>query len=261
MLRRTGPGKTSTDPQFTAPGVLKASLFNFDIDGDSVKSEHANFLESRVAPLLQGDRGHIWMQGSASKSGGDAHNIELSRRRVNKVAEILRDKGILDRQMQLDAVGEQLAQAHANEDETDRAVELVVLPVARESPPPPREVPPPPPVSDQFRIRMLGGLAGSIGVGQVENLFFQILDTRNNLTAFYTYSSAGMGRGLIPRVPLSVTLRGPWNDFRTDSAHSRIAICRRGPLYHRGRWSVHFESPEYDGSSRRGGNVAASSRH
>ena len=77
------------------------------------------------------------MQGSASKSGADIHNMELSKRRVNNIASVLRAQGTLDCQMQLDAVGEEQAQAHAKEDELDRAVALVVIPVARDSPPPP----------------------------------------------------------------------------------------------------------------------------
>lgn len=218
MLHRTGPGKTSVDSRYAGPGMIKALLYNFDIDGDTVKPEHIAFLQSKVVPLLQGDRGHVWMQGSTSKSGSNVHNMELSKRRVNNIASVLRAQGISDRQMQLDAVGEEQAQAHATEDESDRAVALVVIPVARDSPPPPKKIPPPPPVNTEFKIRMLAGLAGSAGPFQVENNFFQIADTKNRVTAFYTYTSEGIGKGLIKGLKLSATMKGPWNNFRTTSA-------------------------------------------
>ena len=75
-----------------------------------------------------------------------------------------------------------------------------------------------PRVSTEFKIRLLGGLTGSAGPFQVENCFFQIADKKNNLTSFYVYSSEGVGKGLIKGVNLSVTMKGPWNDFTTNSA-------------------------------------------
>ncbi len=58
----------------------------------------------------------------------------LSRSRVSNPAQFLRSLGILDRQMQLDVVGEELAQNHALEDAATVPVALYVLPVAKESP-------------------------------------------------------------------------------------------------------------------------------
>ena len=200
------------------PGMIRATLYNFDVDGDQLKPEHRIFLQTTIAPLLQGDNGHLWMQGSASKSGSNAHNMLLSRRRVSNAAQFLRSLGILDRQMQLDVVGEELAQNHALEDASDRSVALFVLPVAKESPSPPKKVPPPPRVSTEFKIRLLGALSGSAGPFQVEDCFFQIADKKNNLTSFYVYSSGGVGKGLIKGLNLSATMKGPWNDFTTSSA-------------------------------------------
>ena len=74
---------------------------------------------------------------------------------------------------------------------------------------------------------MLGGLAGSAGPFQVENIFFQIADTKNRTTAFYTYTSEGVGKGLIKGLNLSATMKGPWNDFRTTQPfgfHSSKAL-------------------------------------
>jgi len=218
MLHQTGPGKIEIDSKYAGPGMVKASLYNFDVDGDSIKHEHRMFILDKVVPLLQDDRGHIWMQGSASRTGTNAYNMGLSKRRVHNIAMVLRASGVIDRQMQLDAVGEEQAQAHQMEDETDRAVDLVVIPIAKESPPPQKKIPPPPPVSTDFKIRLLGGLTGSAGPFQVENCFFQIADTKNSLTSFYVFSSAGVGKGLIKGLNLSATMKGPWNDFKTNSA-------------------------------------------
>jgi hypothetical protein len=214
-LKHTGPGKITIDTRYSAPGMLKALLYNFDVDGDTVKQEHQLFLISKVASLLEGDLGHVWMQGSASRSGSGSHNLVLSDRRVHNIAAILRSKGILDRQMQLNAIGAQEAKNHIVEDESDRAVALVVIPVHKESPPPPQVVPSPPPVSTNFKIRLLAGITGGAGAFQVENCFFQIADKKNNVTSFYVYSSMGVGKGLFP---MSATMKGPWNDFVTNSA-------------------------------------------
>jgi hypothetical protein len=82
---------------------------------------------------------------------------------------------------------------------------------------PPKKVPPQPPISSTFKIRLLAGLTGSAGPAQVENIVFQIADTKNKVTAFYTYTSEGVGKGLIKGLNLSATMKGPWNDFRTTS--------------------------------------------
>jgi hypothetical protein len=193
MLHHTGSGKITVDHKYNGQGMLKAVLHNFDVDGDQPKPEHLQFLGQQAVPLLQSKRGHIWMQGSASRSGANAYNLALSKRRVQKVAAYLASRGILPTQMQLDAVGEKMAIGHALEDEADRAVALLILPVKRDSPPPQPCPPEPHPVTDKFKIRMLGGLSATLGPGQVEELFFQIVDKDHGLTAFFQYGSGGIG--------------------------------------------------------------------
>jgi len=63
----------------------------------------------------------------------------------------------------------------------------------------------------------MGSLTGSAGPFQVENCFFQIADKKNNLTSFYVYSAEGVGKGLIRGLNLAATMKGPWNDFKTNS--------------------------------------------
>jgi outer membrane protein OmpA-like peptidoglycan-associated protein len=99
-------GKIDTDSRYSGRGMIKARLYNFDVDKDKLKPEHESFLLKDVIKLLESNTSHIWMQGSASRSGPESHNMGLSKGRVNNVASFLRRHGILDRQMQLEAIGE-----------------------------------------------------------------------------------------------------------------------------------------------------------
>src|SRR5262249_53516536 len=125
-LHRTGPGIITIDDKYSLPGGIKALLSNYDIDGDTPKQEHLDFLNTRVAPLLVSHPAHIWLQGSASHSGSDQHNMDLSLRRVNKVVAHLVSRGVLMGQIQPSAVGETMAMSGVNEDQRDRAVAVLV---------------------------------------------------------------------------------------------------------------------------------------
>ena len=214
VLRPTGPGRIDVDTSYSGPGMAKALLFNFDIDGDTVKAEHAQYLLRSAIPLLSNGRGAIWMQGSASRSGSDAHNLALSRRRVTNVAAKLTTAGIRQSQIQTDAVGEHLAFDHEREDERDRAVALIILPYARPTPPPQR-VPPQPATNTRFKIRMLMNLNLSAGVAGDYSIF-QIWDVQAGLCSFYHYTAGGFSGGILDGLPLSATLEGPWNDMRVS---------------------------------------------
>ena len=233
MFRATGPGKVEIDPVFSSPGIIMALLYNFDFDdmhSTALKPEHSQFLANRVVPLLEGDRGHIWMQGSASRIGVAGYNKTLSQVRVNRVAAFLKSKGIASIQMQLDAVGAEQTAGHALDDEHDRGVELIVLPKAKVDPPPPPPVPTKPKLSRQFKLTMLAGLSaakalryskffkGKFGAGvAVDVLFFQIWDTINNLACIYGYVGGGIGVGISKLPSHSGTTHGLWNPFNTSA--------------------------------------------
>jgi hypothetical protein len=233
MFRDTGAGKTEVDSQYSSPGMMKALLYNFDFDdmkSTDLKKEHADFLSAQVVPLLTNDRGHIWMQGSASRIGAAAYNKTLSQVRVNRVAAFLNKNGVAQNQMQLDAVGADLTAGHALDDEHDRGVALIVLPKAKTDPPPPPPVPPKPAVSQQFNLAMVTGLSaakalrfskffkGKVGAGvAVDVLFFQIWDTTNDQACMYAYVGAGIGVGLKILPSVSGTTHGPWNAFTTSA--------------------------------------------
>lgn len=258
MFKATGPGKTEIDAKYSSPGMLKALLYNFDFDdmkSSVLKPEHVSFLSGQIVPLLAGDRGHIWMQGSASRIGDDSYNMALSKVRVRRVGDFLKGAGITDQQMQLDAVGEEMAVGHALDDERDRGVAVLVLPKAKNDPPPPPRPPQKPRITSNFKAAMLTGLSfakaakwakylkGKVGAGvAADALFFQIWDVENRYSSIYVYVGAGIGVG-IPALPsLSATTHGPWNDFTTSApiSSAQFAGFTRFTTAGVASWSLNF---------------------
>ena len=235
MFRATGPGKIESHAELLEAGVLKAFLYNFDFDDFAdrkfrgLKLEHQNFLKEKVVPLLENKKGNIWMQGSASQIGSDSWNMELSRYRVITVANFLGSLDIFADQIQTDAIGEEHAKLHAQDDERDRSVMLWVYPRFHFDPPPPRKLPPKPLVSKHFKIAMVTGLSIShalqiaklfkvkIGAGiGIDGIVFLIWDTNNNIACFYVYIGLGLSVGLSALPKVSVTTHGPWTSFTTE---------------------------------------------
>jgi hypothetical protein len=159
MFRATGPGSVEVDASWSGIGTLKALLYNFDFDDFAdrkfrpLKPEHIAFLADEVLPLLENNRGDIWLQGSASRIGANSWNMEVSQTRVSRVAAYLTDHDIRFDQMQVDAVGEELANKlkHSEDDPRDRSVMIWVMP-KKTSVPPPKRVPPKPKLSSQSKL-------------------------------------------------------------------------------------------------------------
>jgi hypothetical protein len=239
MFRATGPGKIDAVTDLVPAGVLRALLYNFDFDDfadhkyHDLKIEHRKFLSDQVLPLLENGKGNIWMQGSASKIGADAWNMTLSQTRVGRVANFLSTQGITVEQMQLDAIGEENAKNHIDDDERDRSVQLWVYPRFNYEPPPPRKVPRKPLTTRNFKIAMVSGLSVSqaVNVGKLfkvkiggglafDGLIFLIWDTDNNIACLYVYIGIGIGAGLSFTPKVSVTTHGPWTSFTTEKPMS-----------------------------------------
>ena len=133
MGKPTGPGQIrdnlSKPPsqRFSVTGLL----FNFDIDSDVVKSEHQAWLERNVVPLLGVKDAIFSLKGSASRSGNNAHNMDLSERRVNNVKKFLLSRGGRAEQLSAVFVGEEEAalagKKDGGEDAEDRAVAVAVI--------------------------------------------------------------------------------------------------------------------------------------
>ena len=88
-----GPGETILSPSSPREKIfdVDARIFNFEIDvAGPLKSEHVRFLREQVLPAVQANPGAtIILVGSASRSGPEAHNLGLSRRRAEEVQKIL----------------------------------------------------------------------------------------------------------------------------------------------------------------------------
>jgi hypothetical protein len=234
MFRATGQGKV--DERFSTPSFLHAVLYNFDFDDfiglqyRPLKQEHRAYLQQHVVPMLDDDQGAVWMQGSASRIGTNDWNMTTSRARVSRVAAFLAEHGIAGEQMQLDAIGEENAATHAEDDERDRSVRLWVAPKFHYVPEPiPQRVPSKPLTSRHFKIAML--VSFSVSTSSVIKKFlskmkfirfvmaevaaFIIWDTTNNISCLYLYVGIGPGIG-IDLSSVSGTTHGPWNAFTTE---------------------------------------------
>ena len=135
MGRPTGPGKIESLASNAAPvprpgarADLAARLFNFDIDDARLKAEHQEWLRSNVVAAFRRFPGSgLFLQGSASRSGANAHNLDLSRRRVEAVRRFVADQGVPAGQILTSFTGEELSSFRSSEDERDRAVTAVLL--------------------------------------------------------------------------------------------------------------------------------------
>jgi hypothetical protein len=192
-------------------GGIRAVLSNFDIDGYLLKPRHLGFMDTEVVPILLGNKARIWIQGMASHSGSDTHNMELSRKRANTVVTYLRSRWVHDSQMQVEAVGESMATAGITESPNDRAVALLAAPLFQISSSS-HLVRAPIPSNTSFKIRLHAALSGGVILAG-DYLIFEIWDFTNRLTCFYHYGGGGGG---VSARWLGATLVGPWNEFTTN---------------------------------------------
>jgi hypothetical protein len=217
-------------------------MHNYDIDGSDLKPEHVAFLNTYVLPILNGADSRCWLQGSASHSGSDAHNLGLSQKRVDGVVAYLVSRGASRNRLIASAVGESGASMASMEAAADRAVSLFCAPLAKPQPVPSVPPSPAPKTNTRFRIRELGGISGGAGPIGFDQLFFQLWDQANSVSTFYNYRAGGFAKGAKGGPPLSATLQGPWNDFTTSgplATHEFGGAARftsAGALW----WTVNF---------------------
>jgi hypothetical protein len=132
MLRLTGPGKIREillAPDDAAT-TFQAVLYNFDIDGDTLKPQHKAWLSEHVVPQLGDSNLRIELRGEASNTGSDAHNLDLSRRRIAHVLNFFHANGPVFANVLVSAVGDADAQGRSEvkgvDDELLRAVIIKV---------------------------------------------------------------------------------------------------------------------------------------
>jgi hypothetical protein len=137
----TGAGKVIV---YSTGQLVRAGLYNFDIDWPEVKKEHKDWLKANVFDILAAS-GSITLKGQASRTGRSAHNMHLSVSRLVEVVTFLRSRITAPFNIRrVDAVGEFAAAGAGQfddlEDEYYRSV--IIAAWRRPEPPPP---PPPPP--------------------------------------------------------------------------------------------------------------------
>ena len=128
MKKATGPAKVeaSVTPQGSPVSGVVALLFNFDFDDAAVKPEHQNWLAENLVPPLKADPGQrVFLRGMASQAGNAAHNLQLSRRRVEAVRTFLISQGARPPQIVTSFTGENLSTSKFADDERDRAIEVI----------------------------------------------------------------------------------------------------------------------------------------
>jgi hypothetical protein len=273
MYRATGPGKVEVLSQ-TADAV-EALLYNFDFDDFAgnkfrpLKPEHTAFLKEHIVPLLEGNKGNVWMQGSASQIGPDKWNMTLSLVRVGTVQAFLLDQGIKNDQIETNAVGETLAKTHALDDQRDRSVLLVVHPRVEDRPVPKKIPPRPrPKTSLQFKIavdadfperwksahrniswgtKVITKIVKKLPVS-TRDVPFTVWDTANNLACRYVYIDVNAGFSFSAGDKVA-SPHGPWNTFTTEKAMGCWQFGRGARLTTVGAGSksktyIHIDTPQ-----------------
>jgi outer membrane protein OmpA-like peptidoglycan-associated protein len=136
MRRATGRGQIEPHPiRVPAAGepgtvpVVAVRLFNFDIDDDTVKEDHRNWLKDNVVTAFKkSSDSEVLLQGTSSQSGANDYNLQLSKRRVEAVKRFLTSQGVPAGGIDTSFTGEELSTSTSSEDPRDRAVVVVLEP-------------------------------------------------------------------------------------------------------------------------------------
>ena len=248
--RPTGPGKVRNLLAGSRPDVVCIyHLYNFNIDGSVLKPEHKKFLDENLIPLLKSRQVHAELTGTTSKSGDRQYNRDLSLSRVLHLKDYLRSNGIPESKVpgpDIRAAGEDRSTSQVNEDELDRAVQIVValgikpLPIPRHpeivipvvitgdpeivTPPPMKD---PTPQTENWTIREIFGTNMGVGIpglgmtgagisaGGVQ-YHFLLVHRRKKLMAQCTFAGGQLSVGPGADIGGSITEQShKWNNFST----------------------------------------------
>jgi hypothetical protein len=116
----TGEGKIrEISPELDPDTTIWAILYNYDIGGDAPKHRHTEWLMEHVVPQLCNPQVKITVKGEASRTGSDAFNMALSKRRVDAIIRYLRAHGPVNADILAWARGEEDARLAGEEDKTE----------------------------------------------------------------------------------------------------------------------------------------------
>ena len=121
----------------------------------------------------------------------------------------------------------------------------------KEDPPPARKIQDPPPVSSDFKFACSWPLPPAPVPFRWRTFSSRYADKKNNLTCFYVFSAEGVGMGPIKGLNSSATMKGPWNDFKTNSDMWVSQFGGAAQLHHQRRRPMDMELPQDDGTAPR----------
>jgi hypothetical protein len=241
-------------------GHLSAYLYGFDIDKADLKKEHTTFLYQLLADIFRESAAriakdpskvgvcHIWLLGTASRSGTFGHNAPLSKSRASSVRRLLEAElrnGKHPIMFSDGGASETVAflkgKHDGSEDPLDRSVLLVAQWHTLPNPRPPVVKRPEPselpkPLFKKFRIRSVFAMSDSFQFtkkapiqAQSLRMELEIMDVYRGEVAKYGFDGAGPALDFTPDrfapkgAPRALPgLNGPWHDFQ--------ALSGAGPL-------------------------------
>jgi len=198
--------------------AIAARLCNFVTGQAALLPAHKSWLDSKARSVLDSLQ-NPWVDlfGYASHLGSPAFNKQLSLQRLQAVKAHIAT--FSSKAQFIQEVGE--GEEKSGPDEQDnsgyyRAVDVFIY----GSKPAPRRVRIPIPKraagSINFEIRFIGGGSGGKNVLQVDAMFFQIVDKKQMVTAFYFFGGKGLA---VPTLtPGSVAGMGRFVPFNTRNA-------------------------------------------
>lgn len=108
--------------------MLATTVFYFDFDQSSIKSEALDALRAHAQYLNGNTSAVIRLEGHADERGTREYNVALAERRGNAVAKYLRLNGVSGNQMEVISYGEEKPVAYGHHDRSwaaNRRVEIV----------------------------------------------------------------------------------------------------------------------------------------
>jgi hypothetical protein len=240
-------------------GKLAAYLYGFDIDKYNLEREHKTFLRLMIADILQewGSRMinkpaevgvcHVWLMGTASRSGTWQHNSPLSKARAAAVRAFLEDELRQNKHPVVfsdTGVSEVVAFLKGKHDGTEDALDRSVILVAQwhmlPNPRPPIVKRPDPvdlpkPLFRRFLIRAVSATSDSLPpifkkvpiTAQHLTMDLEIMDVYSGEVATYGFQGAGptidtTPEKFKPEGPKGQDrglpgIKGQWHDFKVLS--------------------------------------------